>query len=280
MQQTKEALAAQTYLSVEDQKWCEDAIQSSPNAKKQLFSSNVLKAESQKDSSRVLAVTFKGGDVEIFGHKKWKLGSTRESKTGESVDLGLAPRPSAWFIVLHDLMALAGEDRLLGGPLPPRADDLGWVRINKNSSSWPLPAWPSFWHLDRFRFAWSRVVSEALGKKRERKESPEELVAWLAFHWARFATDVVLSNQAELEAKLHNLENLDAAWTDLEKDADLLAASEKGVDFESQELVGDWVRELKTMIRDYRTNDRSSGSAPLGQKGKRPAKRSGAVSFP
>jgi hypothetical protein len=251
IQQTQQALAAETYLSVDDQKWCEDSIQGSPNSKR-FLATGVLKVESQTDQNEVFAITSStGAELEIFSHKAWSFGPNKELKEG-FVGLGLAPRPRAWFTVLHDLLALSGEDRLLGDALPPRSDKLRWVRITKDGEAfWPLPAWPSFWHLDRFLFAWKQVVRRSRGMKKERKDSPDKLIAWLAFHWIRFATDVLLSNRKELEEKFQDFESLDAAWHELAEDRKaLLDRSEKEGDFESQELAREWVRDSEVMLTE------------------------------
>ena len=249
IQQTLESLAAQTYLSLEDQKWCEDAIQGSPDFKR-FLATDVLKVESQKVKS--FSVVKPGGvELEIFRHRAWVFRPKKSAEDGgASVDLGLAPRPRAWFTVLHDLLALSGEDRLLGGPLPPRWDELGWVRsrIGKDVKAWPLPDWPSFWHLDRFGFAWGRVIDQARGMKRERKDSPDALIAWLAYHWIRFATDVLLSNRAELNPQISTLNMLEPAWEKLAEDiSNLVNSVGRNGSFEGQELVEAWVKDLRVM---------------------------------
>lgn len=140
---------------------------------------------------------------------------------------------------------------MIGEALPPHPPNLGWVNIKKDGVvlEWPLPAWSSFWHLDRFSFAWSRVVDRARGMKKQRRGSPDKLISWLAFQWIRFATDVLLSNRNELKDLSDDQGSMDTPWGTLIADLRfLLDNSEKEGDFQSQELVLKWIGEVRVMV--------------------------------
>lgn len=258
LQQTFEALAADTYLSGEDQKRCEDAIQGSPNHIRFLVTTK-LDLESQVDPSFPSPIkSSTGAEVQINSHKAWVFrpsGAQRDGKSKEELSkgIGLAPRPSAWLTVLHDLLALSGKDRLLGEPLNPGPASLGWVQIRGGDDSscvWPLPAWPSIWHLDRFRFAWSQAIRRAHGLRKDRGVPADRLIAWLAFHWIRFATDVLISRHKAPESELQDLDSLKESWKKLVEDLSELSKISESSDFQYRELVITWISDLLTMTQN------------------------------
>ena len=137
-----------------------------------------------------------------YGRVRWgwgrtwvfELASAEEDKNAREEDKNardltdgtphLPPRPKAWFIVLHDI--LASMERLRGGSLiesfidrlcgqyqkvrpsqnedqrdPP--DGLDWYALTfckERWLPWPVPRWKHVWDLDEFGYRWGQVVKQ------------------------------------------------------------------------------------------------------------------------
>jgi len=184
------AISGQSYVSKEAQDLCSTfAIRGNRGYEKSLDTSYL--AASPDLAPWLRAPLGDGQILALSKHKGWRIapsGNPREN---------MAPRPTAWLTVLHDLMALSGEDLLIGEPLTPGPFDFSLVRVTQGDRQrvWPTPHWISFRHFDRLSFAWRKVVQEA--KKRKKSTETEVLLDWLAFHWLRYISDILLPNGNE-----------------------------------------------------------------------------------
>lgn len=235
------AISGQSYISKEAQDLCSTfAIKGNRGYEKSLDTSYL---SADPDLATWLRVLLRDGGLLVLSkHKGWLLSPS--GKPGEN----MAPRPTAWLTVLHDLMALSGEDRLIGEPLTPGPFDFGLVRVTKGDRqlAWPTPRWISFWHFDRLSFVWRKVVQEA--KKRKKRMKTEELLEWLAFHWLRYIIDILLDNRDELKAEPGELPEKE--WENLGKDLMTLLNPE-GVEAEStkSKVIENWLMCLAVVFR-------------------------------
>jgi hypothetical protein len=242
---TRESIFGQTYISKEDQDFCGEAVRGPRGYAKKAFASEFLKVEPYRIP--ILKVSTESGSrFAVYIHQGWSFFPNRPGlQRGDN----LAPRPTAWLTVLHDLMSLSGEDRLAGEPLTPSRFGLGLVELIVPGSKpvgWPTPRWVSFWHFDRLGFAWRGVVDKA--SKMKRKMSADRLLEWLAFYWIRYIADILLSTDQEIDSKPQD--DIEAFWEKLIDDLSTLwrVSSENEVEPETREMVRDWLIDLATML--------------------------------
>lgn len=182
-----DAISAQDYLTKEEQDTCSAAISGSWDYEKS-FDTSALRVEPNLKQTQVKLKD--GGTVVLSELQGWLF----YPKVNKSKTQAMAPRPTAWMTVLHDLMVLSGEDRLVGDPLTPEPFEFGLVRVVRENKElfWPTPCWISFWHFDRLGFKWREVVRKA--KELKRTLESEKLCEWMAYHWLRYIADSLLDS--------------------------------------------------------------------------------------
>jgi hypothetical protein len=122
----------------------------------------------------------KTGQLWFRSHRSWDLGTTRsdennvEKEVSRNPFASLPPRPTAWFVLLHDLAWKWNPDSLSEnlvkrlkdgsnhwewkGDPTPSVESNGWAirRSAAKSKHLPMPDFELFRDLDRFLFIWSR----------------------------------------------------------------------------------------------------------------------------
>lgn len=182
MEQAVEALGEQTFLTEEARRAFETTIDRRGQYMPPRLATKDLRLHTGCAKDRRLLES----DVEYYlcWRPEWrmelakKVEDDREGKDEASL-ARLPPRPRAWFVVLHDL--LAAQRRLRGGSLVTRliteqcgtfdaaGDEQrgeppdGWfayTRKDKKWIAWPMPRWKRLWYLDRFAFQWGSYLEE------------------------------------------------------------------------------------------------------------------------
>lgn len=196
IEQALHALDDDAILDLDSKEKCQEAIQGTAYSFR-TFQCNALDVKS-KGTERQISVNpaQETGDsqaqiVVLHTHKSWafrpkggepaqykKLGKRPQGPLSNE----MAPRPTAWFTVLHDLMALSPEDRMTGERLI-NPYELGWIVVKKAKTAWhwPAPAWPTFRHFDMLAYRWRIVLEKFDGQNLD----------WLAFNWMDAITEIL-----------------------------------------------------------------------------------------
>lgn len=231
VEQTLEALDHQTYLDLKAKERCREAIQGTAYDQR-TFQRDALQVEPRSGRDRRLALG-EGKILVLSPHDAWVMrprwdeseGQPQQGKNNGSRKNGegkidyLAPRPTAWFTVLHDLMAMSSADCMEGKAFLPQPFQIGWAVVTEKNSerklSWPTPAWPSFRHFDLLAFRWRKVL-EALDKKAG--ASSEELRSWLVYNWLDSITEILKAESWETKKSVPDLEIGEDKWKALQRD--------------------------------------------------------------
>lgn len=229
--QTLEAIDHQTYLDLEAKERCREAIQGTPYYQR-TFQRDALQVESRQRENRRVELG-EGRVLVVSPHDTWILrpkwdGSRVRPWRTKSIGLRkavegeidyLAPRPTAWFIVLHDLMAMSSASNMKGKIFLPQPFQLGWAIVAEQNSdrkrNWLTPAWPSFRHFDLLAFRWRKVL-----KKLDEKAgaSSKELYPWLVYNWLDSITEILKAESWDPEKSVPDLEIGEDKWMVLEVD--------------------------------------------------------------
>jgi hypothetical protein len=195
IEHTLAALDAETYLDVADKKRCEEAIKGTPYYRR-TFDADALRATADTRQARPISLE-DGRMLTPSRHVSWILlpdWPDRKDDRNGRMDR-LAPRSTAWFTVLYDLMAMSNskdhrleEDHLL--TVEPFA--LDWVTVSQGSIvelKWLTPAWRSFRHFDALAFRWNKIL-DAMDDLRP--PSADALLTWLTYNWLAETTEILI----------------------------------------------------------------------------------------
>lgn len=231
---TFDAIAAQDYLTKDEQELCNTAISGSHDAYEKSFETYDLRVTPNLKETKIELKD--GGTIVLSELRGWRFYPKHSKRKDPDF---MAPRPTAWMTVLHDLMALSGENRLIGDPLVPYPCGFGIIRVTQgahHSSVWPTPRWTSFRDFDRLGFAWRNVVKTA--KEGMKNERSDVFVAWLAFYWMRYIVDILLENGGELkDQSMKRLAEKD--WKSLGEDLKKLRDPKRPL--EDRVLINEWL---------------------------------------
>lgn len=258
---TLTAIELETYLGREGKDRCLEAIQGAPYDKRN-FQSKALSITSRSVRERTVRLT-DGLLVTVSTPATWiirpnmdvpgKDDSRRRDVAREASINYLAPRPTAWLTVLHDLMALSG-DRLEGDPATPLPFELRWVLVSddskdpKHERSWLTPHWLTFRQCDLLAFRWNKV----LGKNEMfNSEQEDARLTWLAYQWLNVVTETLIGNWSP-DPKIQESGIGDEQWQKLLKDTDVLLAqvTGRGPVGGHQRVVRGWLLRLEIFLSD------------------------------
>ena len=192
----RRAIEEQSFLSQDDQDWVRNVFSTRHYYAKE-FDMSYLELNS--DSSIWIKHQ---GDVEwwIREHRSWRLSPSRPSEVGRLDDSfrKLPPRPMAWMILLHDLAWIWNNQNVSGNLVERFCKQLtgqlgypsevreysqgtrGWAVWSRSSSCshLPLPAFKTFFELDRFLFIW-RMGTRWM----DRENESDYLALWALAGW-------------------------------------------------------------------------------------------------
>lgn len=263
VEQALQALNEQDFVSNDDRETFEAAISGTEYIPQRLDTSLI---EFAPEFGPPIELGLGGQRFEFCSHRRWLLYAN--GTDGDS----LPPRPTAWFVLLHDLLVLLKGESLHKPSTPiissevfSPADKTGqnsWARKvlddgsgdSRKRQPWPLPKWPSFWQFDIFLCAWGHV----LDKVEESEIEDEKKVESLFYHWVDLATRVLLFEFPDefLDKTFFSSELKEVSWDKEHIDKLKEVTEDKSRHPKTQRGAKVWLKRLQALNNGVKLQDR------------------------